>query len=155
MPCLKKFPATVVTRCIMGWPELPCWGVFCNCDEGVTQMLNWTLMCKYFFRWTLCRMIRHISPLRLYSSAHTHTQSDLLPGKPPLACGQLPCSLSYPSPSFSSPLPVSLSLFVSLSSTLHPHLRTEGGGPHQSRGFQRAGFSGTDVWLSCWFNSCS
>lgn len=57
--CSKLLPTTRVTCCIMGWPELPCCGIFCNCDEEVTQMLNWTLMCKYCFRWTLCGMIRH------------------------------------------------------------------------------------------------
>lgn len=62
--CSKMLPTTLVTCCIMGWPEQPCCGVFCNCDEGVTQMLNWTLMCKYCFRWTLCRMIRHSALLR-------------------------------------------------------------------------------------------
>lgn len=30
----------LVTRCIVGWPKLACCGLFCNCDEGVTQMLN-------------------------------------------------------------------------------------------------------------------
>lgn len=165
VPCPKKLPATLVTRCIMGWPELPCCGVFCNCDEGVTQMLNWTLMCKYCFRWTLCRMIRHISPLRLYSYTHTHVCTHAhshaemyFQESPHLHVGnflvRFHTHLSL-FPLLSQSLPPSLSLFVSLSSTLHPHLRTEGGGPHQSRGLQRAGFSGTDVWLSCWFNLCS
>lgn len=148
----------------MGWPELPCCGVFCNCDEGVTQMLNWTLV-QILFQVDIVQddkthFYTEAVQLRAHIHTHrnTHTKSDVLPGKPPLNVGNFLVRFHTHLPLFpllSRSLPPSLSLFVSLSSTLHPHLRTEGGGPHQSRDFQRAGFSGTDVWLSCWFNICS
>lgn len=134
-----------VTCCIMGWPKIACCGLFCNCDEGVTQMLSWTLMWKYCFRWMLRRMIRHsvwLWPQTLVGhrewcpswKAPTYTWTKFLMLSPPVQ--------HNPSASFGSP-------------TLHPHLRAEGGGQHQSRDVKRTRFSGTGVSLSRWFNSCS
>lgn len=142
---LQPSPPLSVTCCIMGWPGLACCGVFCNCDEGVTQMLNWTLMWKYCFRWTVRGMIRHSVGLQRPAlvghrewcpsrKAPTYTRANFLMLSHPVQHNPL-ALLGAP--------------------TLHPHLRTVGGGPHQSGDVKRAGFSGAGVWLSCWFNSCS
>lgn len=58
----------------MGWPELPCCGVFCNCDEEVTQMLNWTLV-QILFQVDIVQDDKtHFSTEAVQLRAHTHTQ---------------------------------------------------------------------------------
>lgn len=140
-----RSPPLSVTCCITSWPKLACCGLFCNCDEGVNQMLNWTLVWKYCFRWMLRGMIRHSVRLQLPTlvghgewcpsrKAPTYTWAKFLMLSHPVQ--------HNPLASFGAP-------------TLHPHLRIEGGGRHQSREGKRARFSGTGVSLSRWFNSCS
>lgn len=115
----KALPTIFVPCWIMGWPEIPCCGVFCNCDERVTQMLNRAVVYKYCFRWTVLQGDKaqcssyargHQSATSFQESPHLHT-GNFLTQKPSR-------SLRVP--------------------TLHPHPRTEGGGSHQTQRCQKS-----------------